>query len=107
MLCSLGPSAAPSNLRIKSVTTSSVTLVWESPDILTWNGWFFNYKISYKSASGESTSSSISPITSITVSQLVFGTFYSFYVAFAGSGGVGPAANLSILTLQEGEFVKI
>ena len=35
---------------------------------------------------------------------LNFGTEYMFFAAFVSTGGVGPAARLSVLTTQDGEY---
>ena len=76
------------------------------PNILSWNGRPVNYMVSwYRPMAGNAnTTISVSGTTTM-IFPLNFGTEYMFFVAFVSTGGVGPAARLSVLTTQDSEYL--
>ena len=87
------------------MTTTNVSLAWDMLNTLSWNGRPVNYMVSYRAMAGNAnTTISVSGTTTM-IFPLHFGTEYMFLVAFVSTGGVGPAARLSVLTTQDSEYL--
>ena len=103
----LGPSFAPGNFIAISVTTSNITLQWEDLNLVDWNGKFIAFQVYYQSLATMESMSVMTNASEIEVSELDFGTEYRVYVAFMGSGGIGPNTSINVLTRQDSKSVLL
>ena len=98
------PSAAPSNVSVSEVTSSSITVQWGAVNCSDLNGDMIRYSVQYGVQGNESTqtvSVSEGEATMTTISGLTPSTNYSIEVAAVNSVGLGPYSNV-IFKLTEG-----
>ena len=96
------PSASPGNAKVTMVSTENITLTWNQLKLPDWNGEFLHFRLEYKSDLYSVDNGFESNTTSATIYWLHYGAEYRISIAFVGTGGVGPAFSISVLTLQDG-----
>ena len=97
------PTGPPLNLVIRSATSTSLTLSWESPSPVHQNGAIFNYTVTCVPGSG------LPPLVSVfttagthTLNGLTPATSYACSVLATNLYGNSPPANVSALTEDGG-----
>ena len=87
------PSAVPTNVSVSEVTSSSITVQWETVPCIHHDGYIVRYGSQTQSVSGGS-------VTETTISNLTPSTTYNIQVAAVNNAGTGPFSNsISIMTL--------
>ena len=99
----LAPSAAPTNVRITAVTSSSISMELEPPNCIDRNGIITGYSVQYRVEKGGNTDTRLSPGASATLSDLVSSTNYSIQVAAVNTVGIGPYRS-PIFQITEGTY---
>ena len=97
----IAPSAAPTNVSVSAVTSSSITVQWEAVDCIHLNGDMAGYSVRYGvvgTGSTQTVSVSGGDATNATISSLMSSTTYFIEVAAVNSVGTG---NYSHRVLQE------
>ena len=90
------PSAAPTNVRMTGVTTTTITVKWQKVACIEQNGDITHYIVRYGS---QTQSVSGGSVTEITISNLTPSTTYNVRVAAVNDAGTGPfSSNLLIIT---------
>ena len=102
----LAPTSPPNNLRITTVTPTSISLSWEAPDVSEQNGVLLNYTIAY-SVQSEPVIERTTPDTEITLRDLEEFTEYDITVSASTAEGVGPVAEITQRTLEDGESMVV
>ena len=88
------PSAAPSNVRVTGVTSSSITVQWGEVECIDRNGEITGYSVRYTGSGGTDTRSvSVGDTRQTTISGLTPSTDYTIEVAAVNSVGTGPYSN--------------
>ena len=91
------PSAAPTNVDVSEVTSSSITVQWGIVPCIEQNGDITGYIVQYGS---ETQSVSGGSVTETTISNLTPSTTYNVRVAAVNDADTGPySSNISIMTL--------
>ena len=102
------PSAAPAQLASADLTSTSITLIWETPPQSHWNGILTKHVLQIRShSSGVVTLVDVPmPTLTYTVVELQPCSRYEISVAAATVNGTGPIYNpqLSLETDPSGEF---
>lgn len=102
LLCTV-PSP-PQNVRTNDITSTSVTLIWDTPQNP--NGWLIGYKISYTSSGGSPTAVDIQNTTSWKLTDMKPYTSYSLSVSAKMLAGFGEMSiPVKISTLESGMFI--
>ena len=97
------PSAAPSNVTVTGVTSSSITVQWGEVECIDRNGDITGYSVRY-SGGGSTQTKTVSgaDVTETTISGLTPSTGYSVQVAAVNGAGTGEfSSSQSRLTLGE------
>ena len=91
------PSAAPTNVRMTGVTSTSITVKWGKVPCIHRNGDITGYSVQYGS---QTQSVSGGSVTETTISNLTPSTTYNIRVAAVNGAGTGPfSSSISIMTL--------
>ena len=91
------PSAAPTNVRMTGVTSTSITVRWQKILCIKRNGDITGYIVRYGS---ETQSVSGGSVTETTISNLTPSTTYNIEVAAVNDADTGPfSSSISIMTL--------
>ena len=97
MTISLAPSAAPTNVSVSEVTSSSITVQWGEVPCFEQNGDITGYIVQYGS---QTQSLSGGSVTETTISDLSPSTTYNVRVTAVNDADTGPFSNtISIMTL--------
>ena len=87
------PSAAPSNVKLQSSTSSSLTISWDTVFCSYRNGAITSYTYRLYTSSGNTVEvTDDTPMTSVTISDLLPNTQYYFSVGARTEGGDGPTS---------------
>ena len=91
------PSAAPTNVRMTGITSTSITVKWGKVPCIERNGDITGYIVQYGS---QTQSVSGGSVTETTISNLTPSTTYNIQVAAVNDADTGPFSNtISIMTL--------
>ena len=95
------PSAAPTNVDISEVTSSSITVQWGTVPCIHRNGDITGYSVQYGVVGSESTQTMpVSGATEASITDLVESTTYTIEVAAVNSGGIGVYSEPLMITAQ-------
>ena len=102
------PSAAPTLVRVLSVTSSNITVQWRAVDCAHRNGDITGYSVQYGvvgSGSLKTMDIAGNTVTEATIMNLTSSTPYSIQVAAVNSAGTGVYNNAWILATSDSESV--
>ena len=91
------PSAAPTSVRVSTVTSSTITVQWGAVDCIHHNGDITGYSVQYGvQGSGSTQTRDVmgGSVTEATISSLMPSTTYSIQVAAVNSAGIGVYSNV-------------
>ena len=101
---SVVPSASPTDLRVASKDSSSVSLSWKPPPAETHNGQLIGYTVEVKDVNGLSQRASKEPASTFAkIDGLNSDTEYEFHVSARTAAGRGPAKTVSGRTDKDGK----
>ena len=96
------PGSPPLNVIVTSVNLSSLTLSWQPPLEIKWNGQITGYEIQYtRVALSDVMSKNVNSGTTHTISGLLAYVNYSVIVAVVNVNGTGPFSNAVIVRSGE------
>ena len=109
MKCCIHPaaSAAPQHARASVVTSSTITLVWETVSCIHRNGDITGYSVQYGVVGSENTQTLSVLRRSFTMTGLTFSTKYSIKIAAHGGHGTGIYTSTIYVTTHGKYFIII
>ena len=102
MMCCTVPAGPPHNFSIVAKSSQSINVTWSAPT--TPNGVITEYQLQCSGDNKKLTSAVMGSPTTTTLSGLLPYTNYSCSITAHTSAGGGPAATISVTTLQDGEL---
>ena len=97
------PLDSPQNFVSETINSTSIHLSWDRPSIP--NGVITHYSLVYNVVGGSSTGPILITDTMFTVEGLNEYTEYVFSIAAATSAGLGPSAEISNRTDEDGMYI--